>query len=288
MLKNFFKLNNEEQIHKYVSFDEFNTALDTSRHLYNVSYWPDDLKNIKIENKIFENVSFSKTSFTDVTLKNCTVKDCLFIGVKFIGGSIHSCNFERCNFFKATFKNTYAKPQQFKNSIIQKEHSNIAVSLFNQLRNLYKEDSQREYKSEAEYYFYKWKRIADYTQAQREGDKWYIYTPKRITSAIYGCFFGYGYRLRNLLITTLISLLGLVSVNHFFSNQIFKLVENQPAIEPSIIKSIYFTITTMVTLGATGFPPLTETGYLIVVIDVLLGVTLLTVTINSVFKRVLK
>lgn len=283
MLQDFFKLNNEDQAHKYESLDDFQRGLSTSKHLCNLSYWPSKIEGIKIEDITFENFSFSKTSLVNVTFKNCTFKDCLFIGTKFHGGAIHNSSFNNCNFFRATFEKIYAKPHQFQNSITQNNHANIAVSLFNQLRNVYKEDSQKEYKSEAEYYFYKWKRIEDYIQAKRENVKWYKYTPKRIVTAIYGFLFGFGYRLRNLFFTTSVILVGLISINHFYSSDIFI-----KPIEPTIIKSIYFTITTMATLGASGVPDFTETGYLIVVIDVLVGISLLTVTINSVFKKVLK
>jgi hypothetical protein len=283
MLNNFFKLNNEDKSDKYETLEEFNKGLRTSKHLCNLSYWPDILHEIKIENTTFENFSFSKTTFNKVTFRNCTFKDCLFIGSKFVDSEIHSCIFEECNFFKATFDKVYAKPQQFKNAITNKDHANIALNLFNQLRNVYKEDSQKEYKSEAEYFFSKWRRIEDYKQSQREKVKWYKYMLKRVATAFYGFFFGFGYRLRNLLITTFGTLIGLISVNHIYSDAIFI-----QATEPSVIKSIYFTITTMATLGASGVPSFTETGYLIVVIDVLVGISLLTVTINSVFKKVLK
>ena len=283
MLDKFFKLKNPATTSKIEKFSDFAERLQTSKHLCNLLYMPDELKNIKIEDMNFENMSFSKTSVNDVILKNCTFKDCLFIGTNFVNGSMHNCKFISCNFFKATFKGVYAKPHQFKDAIQNNSYANIAVSLFNQLRNVYKEDSQKEYKSEAEYYFYKWKRIEDYMSAKHEGVKWYIYTPKRIATWLYGVLFGFGYRLRNLIVTTILTLSILIAINHCYDYLIFKSVTDQ-----SIIKSVYFTITTMATLGASGVSEFTKLGYFIVIVDVLIGISLLTVTINSVFKKVLK
>ena len=283
MLDNFFKLNNAIKAIKIESLSAFEERLKTSKHLCNLSYWPAELKKIKIEGIKFENVSFSKTTIDGVTFKNCTFTDCLFIGVNFINGSMHGCSFTNCNFFKATFKLVYAKPHQFKDAIQENRYANIAVSLFNQLRNVYKEDSQKEYKAEAEYYFYKWKRIEDFITAQHDGDKWIQYTPKRFATWLYGVLFGFGYRLRNLIITTILTLSVLIAINHFCDYLIFKNVTDQ-----SFIKSVYFTITTMATLGASGVSEFTKIGYFIVIVDVLIGISLLTVTINSIFKKVLK
>ncbi len=283
MIDPFFKLNNGDKALKLESFSIFDERLKTSKHLCNLLYYPEKLENITIEGITFENFSFAKTTIDNVIFKKCTFTDCLFIGTHFIGGSIHRCQFTRCNFFRATFKGVYAKPSQFKSAIQNNKYANIAVSLFNQLRNVYKEDSQKEYKSEAEYYFYKWKRIELVNSAKMDGVKWYQYTPQRIGSFLYGLLFGFGYRLRNLIVTTFVVLSVLISINHCYDYLIFKSVSDQ-----SIIKSIYFTITTMATLGASNISGFTEFGYFIVVINVLVGISLLTITINSIFKKILK
>lgn len=279
----FFKLDNGDKALKLESFSFFDERIKTSKHLCNLLYYPEKLEGITIEGVAFENFSFAKTIIENVIFKNCTFTDCLFIGTHFLNGSIHHCQFIRCNFFRATFKGVYAKPNQFKNAIQNNKYANIAVSLFNQLRNVYKEDSQKEYKSEAEYYFYKWKRIESVNSAKIDGVKWHLYTPQRIGSFLYGLLFGFGYRLRNLIVTTFIVLFVLISINHCYYYLIFKSVSDQ-----SVIKSIYFTITTMATLGASNISGFTEFGYFIVVINVLVGISLLTITINSIFKKILK
>ena len=83
------------------------------------------------------------------------------------------------------------------------------------------------------------------------------------------------------MVTTLVIIILAVVMNHAFASYLFATPTN-----PSFIKTIYFTITTMVTLGATGYSPNTEFGYVIVVINALLGITIFSTTISAVFKRI--
>lgn len=282
MLNDFFKLN--QGYVEIRSLDELREHLNTSRHLLNIAYMPDTLVREKLENVTFEEVSFSKTTFQDVTIKNCKFINCLFIGTIFERCSIHDSNFSNCNFFKCKIRDTYAKPFQFKSAIKEDSYSNIAVSLFNELRNQYKEDSQRDFKSEAEYYFHKWKRVEDLYSSRKENQAWYKYTPRRILSFLHYILFGFGYRLRNLIATTLSALGLMIFINHYYAPQIF----TETSSDTSIIKTIYFTITTMATLGASGFSNFTEFGYIVVVVNVLVGISLLTFTANSILKRVVR
>ena len=148
--------------------------------------------------------------------------------------------------------------------MIDKKYSNIAVNLYQQLRENYHSEAQREFKNEAEYYFSKWKRRLSVVEAKREGLPKYAYISKYIFSLIYDVVLGYGYRLRNLVISTIVMVSVVIAANHFFAEYLFTGEEN-----PSIIKSIYFTVTTMATLGASGFSPLSEIGYAVVTLNVL-------------------
>jgi len=281
-MNNFFKLN--DGYVEILNADDFKSRLHTSKHLCNLAFMPDEMENEKIESITFEEFSFSKTHLKNIMFKNCIFKNCLFIGSNFEDCSIHGCEFIDCNFFRCKIKNTYAKPQQFKRAITKREYANVAVSLFNELRNQYKEDSQREFKSEAEYYFHKWKRIESVNAAKKDNQKWIKYTPRRVFSYLHYTLFGFGYRLRNLTLTTVIALFIMILVNYQYSPLIF--VESPQNM--SLIKSTYFTITTMATLGASGFSEFTEFGYIVVIANVLVGISLLTFTANSILKRVVR
>jgi hypothetical protein len=196
---------------------------------------------------------------------------------------LHDCAFINCNFFKSVFDSVYAKPHQFRKTIKEARYSNIAVHLYHQLRENYYKNSQREFKNEAEYYFGHWKRKNEYIQAHRSDKKWHQYLPSHIGSWLYGHLLGYGYRVRNLVATTFLFVTALIGANYAFAEHLF-----QAPTEPTVIKTIYLTITTMATLGASGYTPDTELGYLFIVINVLFGISILSATIGAIFKKVIR
>lgn len=262
---------------------DFSKLLQQAKHINSIMYLPDCLQNIKMSSVIFENVSFSKTSIVGVSFNECVFKNCLFIYSVFDNVRFHGCEFINCNFFRAQFSSScYGKPSQFKKAISDKKYSNIAVWLFDQLRLLYKEDSQRSYRAEAEYYFNDWLYVQNYKKKRCE-KKWYKFYPKKISLKLYGMFFGYGYKLKNLVLTTSATIILLVILNLTCG----KLMFNEHGIT-SISQSIYFTITTMLTLGASGFGDPTYFGRWIIIINVLLGISLLSFTISALFNRVIK
>jgi hypothetical protein len=280
MLKDFFNLNSP-----FETFDSENflAHLLTSKHICNVLYKPDGLVDQKIRNVVFENVSFSKTTIERVTFNDCTFNDCLFIGTEFSSVEFHDCKFFCCNFYKAKFSDVYAKPGQFRHAINDKKYSNIAVSLYQQLRENYYKESQREFKNEAEYFFGHWRRRNNLVQAKRKGKRWYEYFPSFAISSIYGYLLGYGYRLRNLIATTFLIIVATVVTNFYFAEYLFS-----SAIEPSVLKTLYFTITTMATLGASGYTPDTDIGYMFIVVNVCIGISIFSATISAIFKKVIR
>jgi hypothetical protein len=263
--------------------DEFEEQLGISKHLCNILYSPDELTSQKIAGITFENVSLSKTNIYKVTFNKCIFKDCLFIGTVFESVEFHNCSFENCNFFKVRFKEIYAKPKQFQNAITNSQYSNIAIHLYQQLRENYYSSSQKEFKNDAEYYFCIWKRKNDYVQAKYNNLKLHEFLPSHLMSWIYGATLGYGYKLRNLIYTTLTTIVVLIGMNHLYADYLF----STPA-QKSLIKTVYFTITTMATLGASGYTPNTETGYLFVILNVITGITIFSAMINSIFKKVIR
>jgi len=228
MLNDFFKLN--------VPFEKFDQArmdsqLKTSKHIMNVLFEPDILADRKVSGVTFENVSFSKTKIENVTFRDCSFVDCLFIGSSLVHVELHGCTFDNCNFYKSNFEKIYAKPWQFRKAILNPSYANIAVHLYHQLRESYYQDSQREFKNEAEYFFSKWKRKYEYLEAKRKKRPWYKYHPSHALSFAYDALFGYGYRLRNLFASTLVVVTTLVAINHLAADHFFVGCEH-----PSILK----------------------------------------------------
>lgn len=280
MLKDFFKINAP-----FDKFDEsaFLAAIRTSKHICNVLYEPDVLENTKITGIVFENVSLSKTTIRKVTFNECKFIDCLFIGSEFESVEFHGCSFKNCNFYKVKLSEVYADPEQFREAIKDRTYSNIAVHLYHQLRENYYHDSQREFKNEAEYFFAHWKRRNDLVQSKRRKVPLLQYGPKYLASLLYGYLLGYGYRVRNVVITTAVMLLALLCLNYWCADLLFTAPQ-----EPSVVKTVYFTLTTMATLGASGYSPDTEVGYMFVIGNVIFGISVFSATVSAVFKKVLR
>jgi hypothetical protein len=280
MLRDFFKLN--EPVSVFDS-EQFLEHLRTSRHICNVHYAPDTLENRKIKGVTFENVSFSKTRLFRLTFNQCSFVDCLFIGTYFDSVEFHDCDFRDCNFYKSVFRNVYGKPQQFHEAITDSRYANIAVHLYQQLRENYSMESQREFKNEAEYGFAKWRRKNDFLQARRRNLRVAQYVPSHIVSWLYDMLFGYGYRSRNLLLTAVCLVVTACAFNHYFAAKLFA----EP-VQASIVKTVYFTITTMTTLGAAGYIPNTELGYIFVLLNLVIGISILSAAITAIFKKLVR
>ena len=280
MLRDFFRLN--EPI-TTLDREAFMQQLRTSKHICNVYYAPDTLDNLRIKDIAFENVSFSKTRIYQLNFRNCTFTDCLFVGTHFESVEFHNCQFRDCNFFKSVFRNVYGRPQQFRQAITNANYANIAVQLYQQLRENYSAEAQREFKNEAEYGFAKWRRKNDLLQARRASLPVSRYVVPHVVSWLYDFLFGYGYRLRNLLFTTLALLVIACASNYYFAPQFF----SQP-VRPSVLKTVYFTVTTMTTLGAAGYNPDTEFGYFFVLLNLLVGITILSTALSAMLKKLVR
>ncbi|WP_115560740.1 ion channel [Xanthomonas arboricola] len=258
-------------------------ALDISKHVCNVSYRPDifNINKNRVEGVTFENVSFSKTEIKDITFKDCKFLDCLFIATKFVDINVHSCSFRGCNFYKASFKGMYGKPGQFSSAILSDRYANIAVHLYQELRDNYVDKVQPEFMREAEYQFNKWSHKLSWVEMRRARNFRTAGVLGWLGFGAYGVFFGFGLRLRNLAITTLSSVLFLTILAKTFAEGFFK--------EEGIvtwIRSMYFTVSTMITLGAVGFTPKGDAGYIFLMLNAFVGVVLLSATLNAFSKRV--
>jgi len=279
MLKDFFKLDEPYQEIDKSALAECISACAVHDALYR----PDVLDEMTFEEVSFQNVSFSKTLLDKLTFKRCSFTDCLFINATFKDVRFHGCEFKDCNFFQAKLESVYGKPKQFRKAITEKRFANIAVHLYQQLLGNYYQDSQREYKNEAEYYGGHWKRINDRQQAKAENLGRIQYLPRYVGSWLYGYLLGYGFRFRNTLATTAVIFSLMVLLNHLCANYLFSCPT-----KVTIVKSLYFTITTMATLGSSGYSPDTDTGYLFVIMNVVIGVGIVTAMSTAIVKKVIR
>ena len=281
MLADFFKLNGV--VAPVETQQQLLDSIQETKAVSNISYDAATLHDITLRGVTFRNVRFSKTRMTRLSFFKCTFTDCLFIGTFLHSVRFHDCTFECCNFFRARFRDVYAKPHQFRRAVTNKSYANVAVHLYQQLRETYYQESQKEFKNEAEYYFAVWSRRNDVLQARRKEEAWYCYGPSFIISWLFGTLFGYGYRLRNFLITTAVSITIIFALNHLLAPLFFT-----ETVRFSPIKTLYFTITTMCTLGAAGYAPDTDLGYVMVIVNVVAGISIFSAAINSIVRKVIR
>lgn len=261
----------------------FKLLLAASKHISGVMYMPDLLSQLRIENVTFENVSFAKTLIQNVNFKNCKFKDCLFIATELSGVEFHGCVFEECNFFKSRFESVYGRPSQFAGAVSDHSYANVAVHLFQELRDNYADEMQPEFRGEAEYYFRVWGRRLLWSKF-RGGAGFKQKTSLLLAwllSLLHGALFGYGFRLRHLLATTLSVVLLLAAFAFRYGESLFVI---DGVLTP--VRAIYFTVTTMITMGAAGFSPIGNAGHIFVIVNALAGVVLVTATVSSIAKRV--
>lgn len=277
----FFKL---LQPYRVMDAQEDFLKLFESKEVLSILYSPPELTCGNVRGVRFDNVSFSKTRLSDSTFSNCVFTDCLFIGTFFDEVEFHGCKFVNCNFFKCRFLAIYGKPEQFHDAIVCRDHANIAVHLYQQLRNVYFRSSQSEYRHGADYHFFKWRRILNFNDARRKGG-WSLalHLPSHMISYLYGVLFGYGSRLDRVFVTTCFAFGMLLCMNYYCTSYMFS-----TPVEPSLVRTVYFTVTTMATVGAAGYTPNTDTGYFFVIVNVMFGITILSAVVGALLKKVVR
>lgn len=242
---------------------------------------PNALSDLSVKNVRFRNCSFSKTAFQRVTFKQCVFEDCLFIASIFDGVELHDCHFLRCNFFKAKIKEFYGRPEQFRQAIPSAAYANVGVQLYQELRKAYSNSSQREFRSEAEYQFRCWELLRKQEERRESGSGRLSVFASTIFESAYKRFFGFGYRTRNLVLSSLGAIAVAIFINNSLATYYFDTPDNS-----TVVESIYFTLTTMLTLGSAGYQPNTSIGYIAVTINALIGAVLITALVSALIKKV--
>ncbi|RYZ66801.1 MAG: hypothetical protein EOP09_12120, partial [Proteobacteria bacterium] len=99
----------------------------------------------RIEGIHFWNVSFSKTIVRYIEFKDCNFEQCLFIGTQFDDCRFTDCIFLDNNTHRVEFIDCYIDPASFEFCILNLEHSNIGVHLFQEILRNSRQQSQPEF-----------------------------------------------------------------------------------------------------------------------------------------------
>lgn len=288
MLKSFFAPNSP--FRELASEQELLDQLEVSGHLQNLLYRPDRLapprpKN-RIAQKIFENVSFAKTTLEGLEFRDCIFKDCLFIGASLVDCEFHDCRFEGINPHKIHFAGTYLDPEAFAGVLDKKNHANIGVHLFQQLYQNSAAMHQTKFARSAEYHFKRWQRFYlnyERREGRRQGVDW---LGRWLPNFLYQCTAGYGLRTKFFAVWTAVTLCLVVLVNNALWVQFAVRNQGQLVTHANLIRSFYFSVVTMATVGFGDFVPTSSLGQMVVGLEALLGVVWLSLFAATLVKRV--
>lgn len=288
----FWTLNDAKEI---VSEDDFYEILKKSKRLKKFSYKPEQLnwRQRWIRDKTFTKVSFSRTEISSVGFHNCTFRKCLFIGTKIKNSDFRKCRFVSTNMYKATISGTYIEPRSFRDCLDKKKHQNIGVGLYQQLLKNYRDEDQIEFEREAQFEFYRWKRLQVGWEVRsylckRDGER----NRREITRKIlefFGRFLwewclGSGVKLRRFLLTAMISVVAFTAINYCFSEGL-GLGFSGGTLE-QIISALYYTTVSLTALGYGDIVPKEPAGHVVATIQSVFGFFMFALLASMLYRRV--
>lgn len=285
MVDEFFRLKGESN--RTIDEAEFYALLASpEKKILGVIYEPSVLTSKiedsrwRVEDILFENVSFSRTTISRFEFTKCTFIDCLFTW-----GRISDCRFTACNFIKTNmhrceFSGVYVNPLSFDDAVHDKKYSNIAVYLYQELLSNSRKETQPDFVDHALYMFRKWKAIHDVRQNRGRISRWRRY----LSDAIFRLSIGYGVRLGNLTVTSLIVVCLATLANWQFQTELGLAKTGGGSL--NFVDAFYFTIVVMTTLGFGDITPGEVFGKLAVSLQALTGFLLLATFASMIFRKI--
>ena len=254
-------------------------------------YQPDILKptelhsTIRVDNVTFENVSFAKTELRRLRFRKCTFVECLFIGTKFSECDFYHCQFSLCNFHKIRISETSFDPNLICGCIDQKQHTNIALHLYSELRKSALQIENPEFAREAGYQYNRWNRFHLIYKFKSKEIRLLEFILRWIANITLDWVLGYGWRIRRFAVSSAMLLACLTAWNYYFWHNLTG--DETIAKSPSIIKSLYFTVITITTLGYGDLTPATAMGMIFASTQTILGVIWIGMLVSVVVRKVL-
>lgn len=255
--------------------------------LSNCLYRPDELRSTYAPRKYlvrkatFTNFSLSKTIVEDLEFVDCTFTDCRFIGTIFRRCRFTNCTFTNCNTYRMELEHVFVDPRAFANSIPKRNYSNIGLSLFQELLQNSRAQSQPDFSDEAHYQFRRWQRKQFLKEAKEEGLS--LHSARKCFQAfwlyILEVCVGSGVRL-SALARSVAVLLGALSALNWQCRHHFGLPIQ------TWQDAIYFSTVTLTTLGFGDIAPTTEIGRIAVSFEAMFGLILFATMASMIYRKI--
>ncbi len=259
-----------------------------------------ELKNTNLKWGMLVRLGMKDGRINDCIFRHCIFQDCYFRNVKFRNVNFTGTFFKDCNFSKATFEACcfwyvrFSKCWLNYDEILQSipPESNIAISLLRSLRQnaiemgekkianrillreieIEKQELKNQCCAKTEYYKSRYDTIervfagAKYLGLQTSGLIW-----------------GYGLKLRNLIVSALLGILAFAFLIFKFGTYVSN--RDSGGIDLSFLQSLYLSIITFTTLGYGDFTPGSFSSYAICAIESIIGFVFLGFLAASVYRR---
>lgn len=288
MLYDFFRLNGEANA--TIGSGEEMVALLQQQHIENAIYEPDEFHPrpfFKIQGKRFFNVSFSRTHFFWIEFRKCSFEDCLFLGTEFERCELHECNFKCCNFHKSRFIDTYVDPQIFIGLFHPRDHTNIGVHVFQQLRSNAMNTHQPEFFQTADWQFRLWRRRELRWELRKKKKSLRQVVRPIVLNFVYELFVGYGHSLRRFVGWSACAFILIVWFNCWWFRSGMHIPKDAETVNGTA-RTIYYTLVTLTTLGYGDITPVTQGGMLVAGLEALLGLVWFGMLTSIIVKKVFR
>lgn len=257
-----FPLRKPDSSSNFFSQGPYGTPDDHSKadgnQIKNKNYYSNTIEKIKVNGRRYEETNFNKCTIKDVTFMGCTFIDCWFQYATMENVEIHGCVFIRCNFYKCILTDVYANPRQFDHAFPKNiSCANAAVVFYQRLASNYSETFERLYRNHAIFRFRYWKKRNDFYLSEKKVLSCFYYYEQ----LIYEYWYGYGYKSRRLLVSSIITFSIVVTFNNFY------LSDNAIG----FFKAAFETVMIISTLGVGIKNPTTPIGYIAIILTLISG-----------------
>ena len=180
---------------------------------------------------------------------------------------------------------TSLDPRSIQQCLDEKQHTNIALHLYSELRKSALEIENPEFAREAGYQYHRWSRYHLRYKCKSGEVSNVKFAQQWLFSIGLDYVIGYGWRVHRFAISTALMVVALTFWNYFIWSHLVS--STYGTSEPTFVASLYYTMITITTLGYGDITPVTTLGMLSAVAQATLGVLWIGLLVSVIVRKVL-